>query len=79
MVDEITEQYANMEILCNCIRFVDVSNAKPCIKELFLDFLHLQRGTGEAVANGILTLLGRHGLDVNNIRHWYSGKNQTIK
>ena len=31
-------------------------------------FLHLQRGTGEAVANGILTLLGRNGFDVSNIR-----------
>ena len=36
-----------------CVRFVDVTNAKPCIKELFVDFLHLQRGTGEAVTNGI--------------------------
>ena len=68
MVDEVTDQYANMEILCMCIRFVDVTNAKPCIKELFIDFLHLQRGTGEAVANGILTLLDRNGLDVRNIR-----------
>ena len=56
MVDEVTDHYANMEILCICVRFVDVTNAKPCIKELFVDFLHLQRGTGEAVANGILTL-----------------------
>ena len=68
MVDEVTDHYANMEILCICVRFVDVTNAKPCIKELFVDFLHLQRGTGEAVANGILTLLGRNGLDVSNIR-----------
>ena len=30
-------------------------------------FLHLQLGTGEAVANDILTLLGRNGLDVSNI------------
>ena len=67
-VDEVTDQYANMEILCICIRFVDVTNAKPCIKELFLDFLHLQRDTREAVANGILTLLGRYGLNVSNIR-----------
>lgn len=67
-VDEVTDQYANMEILCICIRFVDVTNAKPCIKELFLDFLHLQRGTREAVANGILTLPGRYGLNVSNIR-----------
>ena len=56
------------EIFCICVRLVDVTNAKPCIKDLCLDFLHLQRGTGEAVANGILTLLGRNGLDVSNIR-----------
>ena len=53
MVDEITDHYANMKILYICVRFVDVTNAKTCIKELFVDFLHLQRGTGEAVANGI--------------------------
>ena len=38
-----------------------------CIKKLFMVFLHLQQGTGEAVANGILTLLGRNVLDVSNI------------
>ena len=63
-------------------------------KRMFVDLYHLLRGTGEAVTNGILTLLDRNGLDVSKIRgqsydgtsakhgwysHWYSGKNQTIK
>ena len=29
--DGVTDQYANMDILCLCVRFVDISNTKQCI------------------------------------------------
>ena len=29
--DGVTDQYANMDILCLCVRFVDISNTKQCM------------------------------------------------
>ena len=40
----------------------------PCIKDIFLDFLYLERATGHAVATVILSLLAKHGLDASQIR-----------
>lgn len=68
MADEVTDRHANLEVLSLCLRFVDVSQRKPEIKEAFLDFLHLKRATGMSISDAILTLLDKHGLDVQDIR-----------
>ena len=31
LTNGVTDQYANMDILCLCVRFVDISNTKQCI------------------------------------------------
>ena len=69
MCDEVTDKYANQEILSLCLRFVDFSDRKhPVIKEVFMDFCHLVRTRGEQIANGIVTLLEKSFLNVDNIR-----------
>ncbi len=38
------------------------------IKEAFIEFIHLERTTGKAIADGLLGLPSKHGLDVKYIR-----------
>ena len=68
MADEVTDPHGNQEILSLCLRFIDVSNTKPHIREAFIDFAHLERATGVGVSNAILKLLTKHDLDVQHIR-----------
>ena len=68
MADEVTDKHANQEILSLCIRFVDFSQVQPHINEIFLDFLHLDRATGENIGAGIIGLLNKHGIEVNDMR-----------
>eukprot|EP00057_Strongylocentrotus_purpuratus_P002048 XP_003723740.1 PREDICTED: 52 kDa repressor of the inhibitor of the protein kinase-like [Strongylocentrotus purpuratus] len=68
MADEVTDPHGNQEILSLCLRFVDVTDRKPHVRKVFLDFLHLQRATGERIAEAILSLLDKHGLDVHDMR-----------
>ena len=65
MADEVTDKHANHEILSLCIRFVDFSQVQPHINEIFLDFLHLDRATGENIGAG---LLNKHGIEVYDMR-----------
>ena len=67
MADEVTDNHANWEILSLCLIFLDLRQ-KPTIKEVFLDFLHLERATGEKIAAGILKILEKRGLDTSNMR-----------
>jgi hypothetical protein len=62
MADEVTSH--NREVLALCVRFVD-SNLN--IREEFIDFIHVQRITGEYLANTILHSLKQLGLDPANI------------
>ena len=69
IADEVTDRHANQEILSLCLRFVDTTNRqKPHIKEVFLDFLHLERTTGQKIAESIQSLLEKHGLDIQDMR-----------
>lgn len=68
MADEVTDPHGNQEVLSLCLRFVDVTDRKPHVREVFLDFLHLQRVTGKRIAESILSLLDKHGLDVQDMR-----------
>lgn len=66
--DEVTDPHENQEVLSLCLRFVDVTDRKPQVREVFLDFLHLQKATVERIAEAILSLLDKHGLDVQDVR-----------
>nr|XP_054770920.1 52 kDa repressor of the inhibitor of the protein kinase-like [Lytechinus pictus] len=69
IADEVTDPHANQEVLSVCVRFLDLSTADhPQIKEVFIDFIHLRRATGEKVGKAIMSVLRRNGLDVKNIR-----------
>lgn len=68
IIDEVTDPYANKEILSLCVRFVDLRGERPEIREVFLDFLGLVRTTGDTIATGLLQLLDHEGLSVENIR-----------
>ena len=53
--DEVTDKYANQEILSVCLRFLGLNNdASPQIEEVFFDFANLDKTTGESIVNAIL-------------------------
>ena len=63
--DEVTDEYANQEILTVCLRFLDLNNdVSPKIKELFFDYVNLDKTTGESIANAILSSLAENNIDV---------------
>ena len=68
IADELTEQISNKEILSVCLRFVQWEGAIPSIHEIFFDFVHLVRTTGEAISTAILKSLHEHGVDVTKMR-----------
>ena len=68
IADEVTDHHANQEVLSVCVRFLDLSTDQRQIKEVFLDFIHLKRATGEKVGQAIMSVLSRNGLYVKNIR-----------
>ena len=54
--DEVIDKYANQEILSVCLRFLDLNNdVSPKIKEVFFDYVSLDKTTGESIANAILS------------------------
>lgn len=67
IADEVTDRYANQEIMSLCLRFIE-EDPHPEIKEIFYDFIHLQRTTGEEIAKQILCNLKNNNLDVHKVR-----------
>ena len=68
IADEVTDKYANQEILSICLRFLDWKDGTPHIKEVFLDFIHLERTTGESIATAITQSLAKHNIDIKQAR-----------
>ena len=66
IADEVTDRYSNQEVLSLCLRFVDTGGSQYSehfqIKEIFLDFLYLERTTGEKDTEGLIKVLNKHGL-----------------
>lgn len=62
IADEVTDKFSNQEILSVCLRFVE----NATIKEVFLDYVYLERTTGESISNAILKSL--LGLDIAKCR-----------
>jgi len=54
MADEVTDPCSNEEILSLCVRFVDTTSSRPSVKEVFLDFIYLERTTGRNIATQLL-------------------------
>ena len=64
LADEVTD-CSNLEQLSIAIRFVDKHEE---IREEFLDFVQVERITGNALATAILTRLQSWGIDIKNCR-----------
>ena len=71
MADEVTDPYANQEILSMCLRFVDLSSPRnPHIKECLIAFMNLQRANASTITKKVLESLSDNDicLDPANIR-----------
>ena len=63
LVDEVTN--SNNEILSICIRYV---NKEKQVREVFLDFLSLERITGECIGQTILNFYEEKGISIRDCR-----------
>ena len=63
--DEVTDKYANQEILSIFLRFLDLNNDVSLkFKEVFFDYVNLDKTTGESIPNAILSSLAENNIDV---------------
>ncbi|XP_014671927.1 PREDICTED: 52 kDa repressor of the inhibitor of the protein kinase-like [Priapulus caudatus] len=68
MGDEVTDSHGNQEVLAVCLRFLDTIKTPPGVKEVFFDFIYLDRTTGESISNAIVDCLFRRGIDIRKAR-----------
>ncbi|XP_056009380.1 52 kDa repressor of the inhibitor of the protein kinase-like [Ostrea edulis] len=68
IVDEVTDKYANKEVLVLCLRFLDTREHPAIIKEEFLDFANIGRTTGEAIADKLIEILRSLAIPIENMR-----------
>ena len=68
IADEVTDKYSNQEVLSICLRFLEVKDNQPHIREAFLDFLHIERTTGEKIAFAMKNSLAKHGVNISQAR-----------
>jgi hypothetical protein len=66
--DEVTDKHANQEMLSVCLRFLDNIKGNPEVREVFFDFVYVERTTGESIAKGIVDCLFRRGIDIRKAR-----------
>ena len=80
ITDEVTDRYANKDILLLCVRYVNLLQEKPTIQETFLDSAHVQgRSTGAIIGNHILNILLKDKIDLDHCRaQVYDGKVQWL-
>ena len=65
IADEVTDRYANKEILLLCVRYVNLLQEKPTIQKTFLDSVYVQgRPMGAITGNHILNVLLKHKIDL---------------
>ncbi|KAL5493440.1 hypothetical protein EMCRGX_G014623 [Ephydatia muelleri] len=73
--DEVTDQYANKEILSVCLRYMN----NDAIKEVLLDFVPLERANGAIIAEGIITSLQSNSIDISKCRgQGYDGASSIV-
>ena len=68
VADEVTDKFANQEVLALCLRYVDESQTVPCIQEESFDFVHLERTTGEHISRKIIEILTENNVPVDKMR-----------
>ena len=75
--NEVTDKYTNQEILSVCLTFLDLNNdVSPKIKEVFFDYVYLEKKTGVRIANTILSSLAENNTNVAFARgQAYDGAN----
>ena len=70
IADEVTDTTTNKEVLSLCFRFLS-GNDDPSsvnISEVFVDYVHLERTTGKAIADAFVKSLNDMGFDIENLR-----------
>ena len=69
IADEVTDVQANQEVLSVCLRFLDNLNPEqPEVKEVFFDFVYLDKTDGESISRAIIECLSKHGIDITKAR-----------
>lgn len=68
IADEVTDSHSNQEIMSLCLRFVDCTLDKAEVKEIFVDFMHVERATGQKLADCIISMLAKLGLPIEDMR-----------
>ena len=68
IADEVTDKYANKEVLVLCLRFLDSREHPAIIREEFIDFANIERTTGEAVADKLTEILRLLAIPIENMR-----------
>ena len=68
IADEVTDKFANQEVLALCLRFLDDTQPNPIIREEFFEFVHLQRTTGEAISSKIIDILRDNEIPIDKMR-----------
>ena len=63
--DEVTDHHGKLEVQPISLTFIDKTGTVPHIRDAFL---HVERATGQYVANAILGLLNKHDLDVQHMQ-----------
>ena len=60
---KVTQPIQREEILSVCLRFLDLNNdCSPKFKEVFFDYVNLDKTTGESTANAILSSLAENNI-----------------
>ena len=67
IADEVTDKYANKEVLVLCLRFLDSREHPAIIREEFIDFANIERTTGEAVADKLTEILRLLAIPIKNM------------
>ena len=69
IADEVTDRFANKEILLLCLRYLNTRKEEPTIEETFISSTHIDgRPTGKIIGSHILEMLKTHKIDVKNCR-----------
>ena len=69
IADEVTDVHANQEVLSVCLRFLDNLNPEqPEVKEVFFDFVYLDKTDGESISRAMMECLSKRGIDITKAR-----------
>lgn len=68
-ISEVTDTSNNQTVLGVCHRMLDTSNPRhPVIKEVFFDFVQLERRNSENICKKLIGCYTSHNIDLNKVR-----------